>query len=494
MRASSSSTSLIATIPGRWCRSMLDLEPIDPSIIRNRLYLFLQRGQFLRLPEVPPTEGPGTPARGRLKKRPRDGTIESGRAGVRTIGPARTVAADGVWPGRARRRLKTWAPSAPSTSSRSASGRRARTPWGPGGRRSGSSRGAGQLGVFERIERVRVDLFGSLAKTGKGHGTDVAVMLGLVGDDPVTCDTAQIHPRVAAIRSAGQLALGAREPIRSEPADDLVFNTAISLPFHPNALTFTAMLEDGTTHAETYYSIGGGFVVQEGQDATGDGAGEPALPLPDRDGRRPAGPLPGPRPDDPRGRPAERARRRGATRRSTPGWSGSGRRCASASTAAAHTEGTLPGGPGRRPPGGAAQSHAARATPRPAMLRHGRRGLDRRHPRRGRRVRRGPQVGELLRPGGERGERVVRPGGHGADQRGGGGDPGRAAVSRLLPRGGRGGRRAVPAHGGGDRAGVQEGGDAVGGDGGLPGRDRRLAAPWRPRAWPSRWGARPSRC
>src|SRR3954463_7950078 len=55
-----------------------------------------------------------------------------------------------------------------------------------------------ELGVFGRVERVRVDLFGSLAKTGKGHGTDVAVILGLLGDDPVTCDTALIHARVAA--------------------------------------------------------------------------------------------------------------------------------------------------------------------------------------------------------------------------------------------------------------------------------------------------------
>src|SRR4051812_20963201 len=131
------------------------------------------------------------------------------------------------------------------------------------------------LGVFGRVERVRVDLFGSLAKTGKGHGTDVAVVLGLVGDDPVTCDTASIHARVAAIRSAGRLDLGGERSIAFRPAEDVVFNTKISLPFHPNALTFTAILEGEAAHAETYYSIGGGFVVQEGQDGSGDGAGEP---------------------------------------------------------------------------------------------------------------------------------------------------------------------------------------------------------------------------
>jgi L-serine dehydratase len=136
------------------------------------------------------------------------------------------------------------------------------------------------LGLFGRIERVRVDLFGSLAKTGKGHGTDVAVILGLIDDDPVTCDTARIHPRVAAIRSSGTLALGGEKSIPFRPADDVVFNLAVSLPFHPNALTFTALLEDGTSHEETYYSVGGGFVVQEGEDEAADGGGESPLPFP----------------------------------------------------------------------------------------------------------------------------------------------------------------------------------------------------------------------
>jgi L-serine dehydratase len=137
-----------------------------------------------------------------------------------------------------------------------------------------------ELGIFDRVERVRVDLFGSLAKTGKGHGTDVAAILGLAGDDPVTCDTALIHSRVAAVRAAGRLDLAGERSIAFRPADDVVFHTAISLPFHPNALTFTAVLEGGATHAETYYSVGGGFVVQEGRDESGDGPGEFPLPFP----------------------------------------------------------------------------------------------------------------------------------------------------------------------------------------------------------------------
>jgi L-serine dehydratase len=137
-----------------------------------------------------------------------------------------------------------------------------------------------KLGIFERIVRVRVDLFGSLAKTGKGHGTDAAVLLGLIDADPVTCDTAQIRPRAAAIRSAGKLALGGAREIRFEPAHDLVFNPATSLPFHPNALTFTAYLEDGTSRAETFYSIGGGFVVQEEPSDITAGSSDVSLPLP----------------------------------------------------------------------------------------------------------------------------------------------------------------------------------------------------------------------
>ena len=72
---------------------------------------------------------------------------------------------------------------------------------------------------LDRVASVRVDLFGSLAKTGKGHGTDIAVLMGLTGEDPVTCDIATIHPKVAAIRSRKRLALGgARSRSPSTPS------------------------------------------------------------------------------------------------------------------------------------------------------------------------------------------------------------------------------------------------------------------------------------
>ena len=135
-----------------------------------------------------------------------------------------------------------------------------------------------ELGVFDSIVAVQVDLYGSLAKTGRGHMTDVAVMLGLSNEDPVTCRTAAIPATIDSIRRSRAITLGGRRPIRFDSTADCRFNTRISLPLHPNALTFTAVLTDGSTHAETYYSVGGGFIVQEGES---DQGGAPVtLPFP----------------------------------------------------------------------------------------------------------------------------------------------------------------------------------------------------------------------
>jgi L-serine dehydratase len=133
-------------------------------------------------------------------------------------------------------------------------------------------------GDFERIERIRVDLYGSLAKTGKGHGTDVAIQLGLAGEDPVSCDTSKIDAKVDAIEACGTIFLDGVRPIAFRPDLDLLFHNAITLPFHPNGLTFTATLVGDGSLSETYYSIGGGFVVQECEAM--DGAGPSPLPMP----------------------------------------------------------------------------------------------------------------------------------------------------------------------------------------------------------------------
>ena len=123
------------------------------------------------------------------------------------------------------------------------------------------------LDYFSDIQRVQVDLFGSLAKTGKGHGTDVAVILGLTGEDPVSCDTPGISTRIESIKASKSICLGGTRTIAFDPAIDIVFHFDRVLPFHPNGLTFTAFLSDGSEHSETYYSVGGGFVVQEAQDS-----------------------------------------------------------------------------------------------------------------------------------------------------------------------------------------------------------------------------------
>lgn len=122
---------------------------------------------------------------------------------------------------------------------------------------------------LEQVANVRVLLYGSLAKTGKGHGTDVAIQLGLCGDDPVTFDVHSIDAKVQDIAAMKEILLGGRHEIQFDPREDIEFFMTESLPFHPNAVSFLASFKDGTAVAETYYSIGGGFVVKEGETTTG---------------------------------------------------------------------------------------------------------------------------------------------------------------------------------------------------------------------------------
>jgi len=135
-------------------------------------------------------------------------------------------------------------------------------------------------GLLPKVQRVRTELFGSLAKTGHGHATDVAIILGLSGEDPVTCETTGIVDRVRAISARGSFMLAGPQGtlVDFDPDADLIFNRDQALPFHPNAVTFTALCTDGARHSETYYSVGGGFVVQEGEVA--QGARAVALPFP----------------------------------------------------------------------------------------------------------------------------------------------------------------------------------------------------------------------
>ncbi|WP_343702221.1 L-serine ammonia-lyase [Chitinophaga sp.] len=133
-------------------------------------------------------------------------------------------------------------------------------------------------GKLAQVLQVKVLLYGSLAKTGHGHGTDIAVQLGLSGDDPVTFDVSQIHSKIDHIRRYRTLLLNGTHTVTFDPVEDIEFLFEESLPFHPNALTFLVTLADGDQLAATYYSIGGGFVVKEGE--TGGGGAGVDLPFP----------------------------------------------------------------------------------------------------------------------------------------------------------------------------------------------------------------------
>lgn len=121
--------------------------------------------------------------------------------------------------------------------------------------------------VLHKVKSIQVLLYGSLAKTGTGHGTDIAVQLGLCGYDPVTFDVDAIHTTIAAIAKSQQIILNGRQAVTFNPPTDIVFLFTETLPFHSNGLTFLAVFENGEQLAETYYSVGGGFVQKEGEQA-----------------------------------------------------------------------------------------------------------------------------------------------------------------------------------------------------------------------------------
>lgn len=143
-------------------------------------------------------------------------------------------------------------------------------------------------GLLERVDDVRCELFGSLGATGRGHGSDKAVMLGLLGDSPQTTDTATADARVDAIRARGEIELLGRRRVPFRDREHLVLHKRRALPYHPNGMRFTAVDGDGATLADRcYYSVGGGFVVDEiavrGDDPLAEAPVD--LPYPFRSGR-----------------------------------------------------------------------------------------------------------------------------------------------------------------------------------------------------------------
>ncbi|MEZ0074017.1 L-serine ammonia-lyase [Planotetraspora sp. GP83] len=137
------------------------------------------------------------------------------------------------------------------------------------------ARGLRDDGLLEKVARVEVILYGSLGLTGKGHGSDKAVLLGLSGEKPELVDVDGVEDALAAMRSRGTVLLYGSREIPFVVGEHLIFERKLSLPHHPNGMRFTAFSgsgsgsgSDGTPLREKiYYSVGGGFVVDE--NATG---------------------------------------------------------------------------------------------------------------------------------------------------------------------------------------------------------------------------------
>ncbi|MEE9332863.1 MAG: L-serine ammonia-lyase [Granulosicoccaceae bacterium] len=126
-------------------------------------------------------------------------------------------------------------------------------------------------GMLDSVTRVKTDLLGSLGATGKGHGSDKAVLLGLEGDSPSDVDVENIDTRLAEIRSSRQFNLAGAKQIAFDEPRDLIMHRRKSLPYHPNAMVFTAFDADNAMLlTRTFYSVGGGFVLDEKATANGN--------------------------------------------------------------------------------------------------------------------------------------------------------------------------------------------------------------------------------
>ncbi len=119
-----------------------------------------------------------------------------------------------------------------------------------------------------KIRQVSVDLYGSLAKTGRGHGTHVAVQLGLSGEDPETIDVTTIQQRIREIKESKRIKLVGVHQVPFDPCADIKFHDR-QLPMHPNGMRFSVQLHNGATRDQAFYSVGGGFIVAEHESING---------------------------------------------------------------------------------------------------------------------------------------------------------------------------------------------------------------------------------
>ncbi len=120
--------------------------------------------------------------------------------------------------------------------------------------------------LLDKAEKINIELYGSLAKTGKGHGTDIALILGLIGEDPSTIPVEQVSSKVAQVNSTSLINLNNKKIIPFHSDEDILFYSDQLLPYHSNGMLFRVFLNDGTSKSQSYYSVGGGFVIKEGEE------------------------------------------------------------------------------------------------------------------------------------------------------------------------------------------------------------------------------------
>lgn len=124
--------------------------------------------------------------------------------------------------------------------------------------------------LLEKVNKIHVVLYGSLGAIYRGHGSDIAVMLGLMGEEPHLTDVKLIGKKITHIRTHKRLSLNHQVEIAFNPDTDLILNGAEFLPYHPNALTIDAFDDDKLLLTDTFYSIGGGFVKTEQETKNDD--------------------------------------------------------------------------------------------------------------------------------------------------------------------------------------------------------------------------------
>ena len=121
-------------------------------------------------------------------------------------------------------------------------------------------------GRLDEVANIRIELFGSLAMTGVGHGTDFAVLLGIEGENPETCDPADVQHRLQFIVNNCTINLHGKRTISFHKETDLIFHMGRRLPYHSNAMRFKAFDQFGAElYKQIFYSIGGGFIIDHEQ-------------------------------------------------------------------------------------------------------------------------------------------------------------------------------------------------------------------------------------